>query len=173
MRYVSSFAAAFAAVAILGPSTAFGATLSITNYQYVSEVRFSRTQSYVTYAADLVNTGAALPSLTATLTSLDPSIQTVPGQSALHFAAVPANSQMPATNTFTILVDRTVAFTFANLQWSFNSPFANPGPSQTARVGDKVTLNGTGSTNPSGIGTLTYAWSFSSRPAGSSAVISN
>ena len=34
-------------------------------------------------------------------------------------------------------------------------------------------LNGSASTNPSGIGTLTYNWAFKSRPAGSAAVLSN
>src|SRR5579884_138725 len=172
MRYVCSLAAAMSAVAFLAPSPAFGQGLSITNYQFISEVRFSRTQSYVTYSADLVNAGAALPSVTAALTSLDASIQTIPGQDMLHFSPVPANSQIPGSNTFTILVDRTVPFTFSNLHWSFNNPFANPGPNQTAKVGDKVTLNGTGSTNPAGT-TLSYSWSFASKPAGSNATIAN
>src|SRR5581483_2627255 len=95
------------------------------------------------------------------------------GQATLHFSPVPANSQVPGTNTFTILVDRTVTFSFSSLQWSFNNPFANPGLSQTAKVGSTVTLDGTGSTNPSGNGTLTYAWSFASTPAGSTATITN
>ena len=36
-----------------------------------------------------------------------------------------------------------------------------------------MTLDGSGSTNPSGIGTLTYSWVFSSRPPGTRAVLQN
>ena len=36
-----------------------------------------------------------------------------------------------------------------------------------------MTLNGSGSTNPIGIGTLQYFWAFTSRPAGSTAVLQN
>ena len=44
--------AAIAAFTALIPSSAFG-QLSITNYQFVSEQRVTRTQSDVTYSADL------------------------------------------------------------------------------------------------------------------------
>ena len=50
---------------------------------------------------------------------------------------------------------------------------ANAGPNQTGTVGVTVTLNGSGSTNPIGIGTLQYFWSFTSRPPGSNAVLQN
>src|SRR5579872_6321372 len=172
MQCVYSFAAVFIALAALAP-TAAGAQPTIANYQFVGEVRFSRTQSYVTYSADLVNPGPALGAVTAQLTSLAPSIQIVPGQNVLHFSPVPAASQIASSNTFTILVDRTVTFSFLNLQWSLLNPVANAGPAQTSSVGSTVTLNGSASTNPSGIGTLTYGWSFASVPPGSVATITN
>jgi hypothetical protein len=50
---------------------------------------------------------------------------------------------------------------------------ANAGPNQTVAVGALVTLNGSGSTNQSGIGTLSYNWAFTSIPSGSKAVLSN
>jgi uncharacterized protein YjdB len=168
---------------VLASSVAFaqGGTqsLSLTNYQFVSEQRYSLTSSYVTYRADLVNPGAALASATAKVTgTTDPTnVQIVAGKDTLTFGAVPANGQVTSTNTFTILVNRTVQFDFNKLQWTFQgvpvAPIANPGPNQSATVGQTVTLNGSGSTNPSGIGTLTYSWAFKSRPAGSSATISN
>ena len=150
-----------------------GNSLTITNYQEVSQQRLSRTQSYFTYSATLLNSGAALGGATATLTSLSPSVQVVSGQGTLHFGPVAAGGQVPSNDTFIILVDTTVAFSFSSLQWTFGNPVANAGPNQTVAVGANVTLNGSGSSNPSGTGTLTYSWVFVSRAAGSSAVLTN
>src|SRR5215831_12130162 len=155
--------------------TAFGqASLTITNYQLVEERRITRTQSDFDYRADVVNTGPARPSLTATVTSKVPSVEVIQG--SLHFANVPANGHVTSTDTFTIRVDRSVAFDFANLVWSFpapTNPVANAGPNQTVTVGSTVTLNGSGSTNPSGIGTLTFSWAITSKPAGSNVTLAN
>jgi hypothetical protein len=52
------------------------------------------------------------------------------------------------------------------------APIARAGNNRTVNVGDTVQLDGTTSSDPDG-GTLTYAWSFVSRPAGSSASLSN
>ncbi len=51
-------------------------------------------------------------------------------------------------------------------------PTANAGADQTAFVGETVTLNGSGSTDPDG-DSLTFSWSFLSRPAGSAATLSD
>src|SRR4051794_2960597 len=112
MRRVCLFLV-FALIGFLVPSTVFGQaqqTLSITNYQFVSEQRLSASTSYVTYRADLVNNGAARNAVTASVSSLVPSIQVVPGQGNLHFMPVPANMTVTSLDTFTILVDRTIAF---------------------------------------------------------------
>jgi len=101
-----------------------GATpnLSITNYQLVSEQRTTRTLSNVTYRADLVNTGSALASVTATLTGLVPGVTLVSGQSnTLHFAPVPANNQITSSDSFVVQVDRTVVVDFSKLVWTFQS----------------------------------------------------
>ena len=83
---------------------------------------------------------------------------------------MPAASRVTSSNTFTIQVDRTIPFDSSKLQSTFQTteapPVANPGPNQTVGVGCTVTLDGSGSTNPSGIGTLTYSWMFISRPPG-------
>jgi hypothetical protein len=162
------------AVCGLVPSVVFGQgtpSFSITNYQYVSEQRISQSSSYVTYRADLVNAGTARTAVTASVSSQVSSIQVVPGQGVLHFAPVPANSTVTSLNTFTILVDRTVAFDFAGLQWTFLGPVANAGPNRTANVGSLVILDGSGSTNPSGYGTLMYNWKIVSAPQASSTVL--
>src|SRR4051794_28924542 len=108
-----------AALSALIPFGAFAqGSLTITNYQMVSETRVSRTVSDFAYRADVVNTtGAARPTLTANVTSSVASTQVVQG--SLHFTNVPANGQVTSTDTFTIRVDRTVAFDFANLTWTF------------------------------------------------------
>ena len=54
---------------------------------------------------------------------------------------------------------------------SSSAPVANAGPDQTVAVGAMVTLNGSGSTDPSN--PLTFAWTLLSRPAGSVAALSN
>ena len=53
-----------------------------------------------------------------------------------------------------------------------SAPVANAGADQSAFVGDTVTLDGSGSTDADG-DTLTFSWSFASRPVGSIAILSN
>src|SRR5271166_4189483 len=168
------------AISMVAPTLTWGAgqTLSITNYHFLSSTPVTLTKANVVYRADLVNTGNVLTSVTATLTSLNTaSFTVVQGKNTLSFAPVPANSQTTSSNTFTILVDRSVPFnpTFSDLQWTFQTtaapPVANAGTSQTVPVGATVTLNGSGSTNPSGVGTLTYSWVFTAKPAASAATL--
>jgi K319-like protein len=62
----------------------------------------------------------------------------------------------------------------ATVKVSFNNiaPIANAGLSQSAVVGQTVTLNGSGSSDANG-DPLTYKWSLTSVPTGSQAVIAN
>jgi hypothetical protein len=158
-------------------SPAFGQVqgLSIANYELVNEVPAAVPNLEVTYRAAVVNTGAALPPLTATVTSLDPfSVRVVPGAGTLNFVAVPAKGEVMSSNTVTLLVNSSAPLDFSNLKWAFQTsaaPLANAGPNETVPVEQLVILNGSGSTNPSGVGTLTYSWTFTSVPAGSRALL--
>ncbi|MDO8446572.1 MAG: DUF1566 domain-containing protein [Deltaproteobacteria bacterium] len=53
-----------------------------------------------------------------------------------------------------------------------SAPVANAGTDQDAATGTQVTLNGSGSSDANG-DTLTYIWSFTSKPAGSTAALSS
>lgn len=167
MPRVRPFVFVFLSLAV--SSILFGQNLSITNYRFVSQQAISATTSQAVYRADLMNSGPALASATATVTSLVPNVQIVPGQGVLNFGPVGSGGQVTSSNTFTIQFTNGVPFSFSDLQWTFQSstgPFANAGANQTVKVGSTVTLNGSGSTNPSGVGTLTYFWSFVSFPGG-------
>src|SRR5580704_12895340 len=188
MRWVS-LATLAVAVSTLVPSSLLGqgntqsvsldsidlTKLSISGYQLLSEVPFSRSQSYFTYRASLTNTGPALPELTTTVTTTPSSGMTVvSGMGNLHFPPTTTNATVQSLNSFTVLANRTAAINFNLLNWSYNAPVANIGPNQSGlAVGTTVTLNGSGSTNPSGIGILTYSWVFTSVPMGSAATIIN
>jgi hypothetical protein len=171
MRFLCSLAA-FAALVVLAPAEAL-AQFSITNYSLVSETRVTRSISDFEYRATVTNTGAARPNLSATLVSASGTTLVVRGH--LHFVNVPANGSALSSDTFIIRVDRLANFNLAHLGWSFsgpNAPIANAGPSQTKGLTQTVQLNGSGSTNPSGIGTLFYTWVMISKPANSTAALS-
>jgi hypothetical protein len=173
-RSIPGFAILFSVVA-----AAHSQPLSITNYRVVSEQVLTASYSRITYSADLVNAGPALSQVTATVTTNDPLTRVLPGQDFLTFTNVPAGGQVASIDAFSIQAKNNAPFDFAKLQWTFavggqtiSGPVANAGPNQTP-VGSVVTLNGSGSTNPSGIGTLTYSWTFTSKPSGSAAALSN
>jgi hypothetical protein len=180
MRYVRSLSIVALAVLLSSGAVAQSQTLSVTNYRVVSEQVLTATYSRITYRADLVNPGPALSHVTATVTTADPFTRVIPGQDTLNFTDVPANGQVTSIDAFSIQAKNSVPFDFGTLQWTFATsggttvgPVANAGPNQTAAVGSLVTLNGSGSTNPSGIGTLTYGWTFTSTPSGSAATLSH
>jgi hypothetical protein len=172
MRYMSG--ATVTALMLSIPFAIFGQVqdLSITNYQLVTSVQATATLWQQTYRVDVVNSGTPVGSVTATAGTRDASVvRIVPTQNTLTFPAVSSNGEVTSTNTFSVLVNPSVPLNTSDLTWAFRTtppgPVANPGPGQTVAVGANVTLNGSGSTNPSGVGTLTYTWAFTSRPTGS------
>ncbi len=166
--------AALAALVVLAPAEAL-AQFTIDNYVLAGETRLTRTVSDFEYRANVINTGPARSFLTATVTSAQ--FTTFVVRNVLHFSNVPANGTATSIDTFVLRIDRTAPFILANVQWRFSpaqAPIANPGPPQTAGLTQLVTLNGTGSSNPSGVvSPLFYAWIMMSRPAGSAAALSN
>jgi hypothetical protein len=158
---------------MFGQSSDLSIAASPASYPLVSQTFVTRSQSYYTYQAILVNNGPALAGATATATSLSPNITVVPGQGTLQFAPVPPNTPTKSANTFTIMTSGGVQFDGSQISWSFNSPYANAGPPQTVPVLSTVTLDGGGSTSPGGIGALTYSWSIQSAPSGSTAALSH
>jgi hypothetical protein len=146
--------------------------LSVTNYQLVSSVQATATLTQLTYRADLVNGSTPWGSVAATAGTTDPfALRIVPSQNTLTFPAVPAKGQVASTNTFAVLVSNpSTPLDTTKISWTFQTtpqgPVANPGPDQSVAVGTKVVVNGSASTNPSGNGSLTYQWTFVSRPPG-------
>jgi len=75
-------------------------------------------------------------------------------------------AQLMVNNGFANSGPSTVTITTTN-----TAPVANAGPNQTVSVGSTVTLNGSGSSDADR-DPLTYSWTFTSKPAGSTAVLS-
>jgi hypothetical protein len=92
------------------------------------------------------------------------------GNAAMPLFAV--NPGLIVTATATSPTAETSEFSACAVAGSLHAPAADAGPDQAAIVGDVVQLNGLGSSDVDG-DALTYAWSFVSRPAGSTATLSN
>ena len=183
MRYVSSaicFALSFLSCSVVPPQAHAQDTsaLSLVSYQVISRKPITSTLANLTYSITLQNTGTqSLGPVIGRVSSRSANVRPVPGQDEVTFPSVPPNSRAPGSYIFSVLVDETQPLDIASsLEWTFQAtaapPAANAGANQTVKLGGTVMLNGGASTNPSGIGTLTYTWSFTSRPAGSTATLS-
>ena len=182
MRYVCPAAKAalvLSSLALCAPLLRADSGFSVSGFNLVSQTEISPTTWNFQYSVQLTNSSSnAYATVIATVTSLNTqSVQIAAGQNTVTFSPVPMNSTVPGQNNIGLIVNRTVPFSFSNLQFTFQTtsaqPVANAGLDQTVQVGSTVFLNGSLSTNPSGIGTLTYDWQFTSKPPGSNAALSS
>lgn len=157
-------------------STSTQPLLTIGGYVKVSEVRVTRTVTEFVYRAALANAGPALAGATAQASSGSSATTIV--DASLTFGSVVPGGTVVSSDTFAFRHDRTVPFDFSNIRWVITPlagnrpPVANAGADQTVAVSDRVTLDGTGSTDADG-DVLLYSWSFESVPSGSRATLSD
>lgn len=112
-------ATAAALLIVSFPYFAAAAGPAIGTYTLVSSKRVSQTDWEVSYRASLTNTGEALRSVIATVTSSDPATQVIEG--ALSFGDVAAGATVVSEDTFTIRQNRSKPFDAAVLVWSISS----------------------------------------------------
>jgi hypothetical protein len=158
------------------PALAQAQNAYVTDIVLVSSTRFSRDETDFTYRIKVANLGRTLTSATAFVTSTGAATKILKNTVAL--GTVPTGATITSTDTFVLRQNRTVAFKPSDLVWTIQGvtantpPVANAGPDQSVRTGTRVTLDATGSTDADG-DPLTYRWTLTSRPTGSTAALSS
>lgn len=147
----------------------FTQSQTINNYVLVSQRAISLTVFEYTYRASLVNGGTPLSGATATVVSLSSATTIV--DNSLTFGPVTAGGTVVSTDTFTFRQNRTVPFSFANLQWTIAAVAGNQPPSVDAGSDQTITLpinsvalNGTVTDDGQPTHTLAIGWSKVSGP---------
>src|SRR6185295_12454603 len=147
----------------------FTQSQTINNYVLVSQRAISLTVFEYTYRASLVNGGTALTGATATVASLSTATTIV--DNSLTFGPVAAGGTVVSSDTFSFRQNRTVPFSFANLQWTITPAAANQPPMVSAGSDQAITLptnsvalNGTATDDARPNGTLAISWSKVSGP---------
>lgn len=141
----------------------------------VSKTPVSATETDYKFRIRVYNGGRTLLDASAYAVSSARSTRLIDNE--VKLGRLPKDSNLLSTDTFTIRQSNSVAFRESVLSWKVlgddvdEKPTANAGPDQFVRVGAKVTLDGTQSTDPEGE-RLSYLWTIVSKPAGSVAKLS-
>jgi hypothetical protein len=89
-----------------------------------------------------------------------------------NVATITRTVTLTSQNTLQVtLASKPGSYIIINIGGTNPAPTANAGPNQTVFAGKTVQLNGTGSTDSSGL-PLSYSWLLTSRPSGSTATLS-
>ncbi len=130
----------------------------------------------------VVNPGPALANAVAYASTRKGNLQIMDNEVVL--GNVPAGSSLISSDTFTVRVQGvpvgkiTMPFLAKHIDWSFEAgqantpPVARAGSDQTARTGETVTLDASGSGDADG-DALSYRWSVLARPPGSTSTLSS
>lgn len=172
-RLLSFSALTLAAAFLLPAQTQIGPFVP-GNYTIVRETRLTATLFEYEARLTIANQGAinAL-NVVGTATSNHANVTILPAANTLQFGDVAGTSTKLSTNTFRFRLVRTTPFAPSMINWSFTAgaapPSASAGPNQTVNLGDLVTLNSSGSTDPNGL-PLTREWSLQ-LPSGCAGII--
>lgn len=100
------------------------ADLTIGNYTLAGSARVNRYEYDYTYAATITNTGVALKSVSAALSSTSPFIKVIEG--TLSFGVVAQGGTTTSGDTFIVRHDRRGPFEETKLVWSFDAVPVQP-----------------------------------------------
>lgn len=152
------------------------AQLTVSAYELLRETRVTRTVYEYEYRVTATN-GGAEPAfqVQAAAASQDASLSVIQG--AAQFSRINAGMSAASSNTVVLRLDRRTPWSGSLLNWTFTTgepppPISNAGLNQTVNLGTTVALNGSASSDPSGL-PLSYAWSIAARPSGSTTTLSD